>query len=396
MTLRRYLDESEEYRKNWWAGPTVEYRGNLDSSGLRYAYEVLCTRYPELLSRIRFDGQGYLLYTAQDCHPGIIVRYGSEVEYLNEISLSRDYQSAVASLVLIRGHDHGFVMLAVNAAINDGARLVVILRELWDIYTEVINGVNVPLFSGAHLPAPASAVLNSSGSTPSLASRREGRSTLATCPVIQRHVQLGADETSRLIEAARANNTSVHGLICAAILVAQRSLSSLDGEALMHCWSLVNLRRGRASSNRSQGDVTGLVGHHVAIVNVGNADTLIGISRSVKEQLESALARGDIGTETLESPPAPVETLLEQRLALAVVSNVGVLPALGHPSELEFIGMRFPLLGNPALTPLFPSYGVRTFSGCLSMRIVYPDQLFTEVEVDCIKARCAVLLSSVG
>lgn len=107
MNLERYLDCLEvRFRARTLAG-AIAYRGTIDANALARAYELMCSRHPVLLRRIRLDSDGYKLYVAPHHKPDFSVVKGDESVLYFECTRWFDEARGVARPCLVRGETDG-------------------------------------------------------------------------------------------------------------------------------------------------------------------------------------------------------------------------------------------------------------------------------------------------
>lgn len=390
LSLQRYLDNFESNIKGAAPAQAVEYQGHVDEEVLARAFEILCTHHPVLRGRIRADDQGNLLYIPPDNYPELVVFDGDENTLRREARRPWYPSNAVARLILIRGETRGFVAFRMDHAVADGTSFRAMFNELWRLYTDLANGSNISAGSDGTLPCPPSDLFRRS---PGIQfDRMHMPKPLAQCESIERRIHLSEAATTRLIAAARAKKTSVHALACGAILVAIRARGTAVGPTPMVCWSLVNLRN-LVTPPVGAMETTNFAARHMAVVNVSKNTNPVEVGREVKVQLTRAITCGELSINPVQSPPPHVDTVLEQRLATVSVSNNGVLPRFAQPAGLSIINrlsIAYPM------TVMFPTYSLYTFGGQLSMRVVYPADLFTIDEVEKIVKQTTEHLCQMG
>lgn len=377
MILQRYLDDVESSLRNSSPSRVVEYQGKVDEEALSRAFHLLCVHHPVLGGRIRVDGQGYLLYVPPGHFPELKVCNGDKGLMLREIRRPWDPAHAVAALTLIRDDGGGFVVMRVNHAVFDGTSWGAMFGELWRLYTDVVKGINIPV-EPEPLPKSSYELLKQRWSealskrSPSISGPPNG-----VCSVLDRVISLSEEDTRRLIVAARNERLSVHTLVSGSLLASLRARAALREPVRMVCWSPVNLRN-RVTPRVGATETTHFLGIHKAQMAVpADADAVV-VGREIKTQLDSAIARRELSVDPLEMF-SNVETSLEQHYAKAVVTNVGVLPALSHPPGLVITDMRS--WSQTTSTP-FPGYSISTYEGKLRIICLYPSSRFDDGEVD--------------
>lgn len=383
MILERYLDELEEslIDPNLGEALIVECDGNVDNAVLNQAYQELYSRHPVLRARIRSVEQGHLLHVPAQHAPEFVVFDGDESIMRHEVDVLVNPECAVTRLVSIRcGRTH-YVAIRFNHAIGDGRCMTALFDELWRLYTDIATGSDVSTNSETSLPVPPTSLLQQRWGRIHL--RRSSTSHAAPgdgdmVELIQRRVRLTKKETVRLRAAASSHGTSIHGLLCGAILVSQRALAAVPGQALMMCHTVVDLRE-RVDPPVRATETTNFVQPHTAIVFVPASGNPIEVGIEIKTQLDSAIASRELSSAT-----SRVETPLEQRLASVAVTNIGALPMFTLPAGLrvtDFVMTR-PRRLPRRLKLRRPNYLIYTFEGRLNIYFLCSRDVFSSSDAD--------------
>lgn len=243
MPLRRYLDHIEIRSVNNAPSYVISFNGEIDTVQLAQAYRMLCERHPVLRARIVFDGCGYLLHVPDQPIQDLSVHAGGEPTLLQAIREPWDCQHGVAQLILVREGQHGYLAFRIDHAVADAGIKMALLRELLALYAELSHGASPRVERGESLPTSPYALLQQRirgrSSAPPTGPARVPRPSFT---LLEKRIQLRSDETSRLLGAARGLGTTVHALICGAILVAHRNHCAHPAPAPMTCWCPVNVR----------------------------------------------------------------------------------------------------------------------------------------------------------
>lgn len=382
--MRRYLDEIESLALSISPSYSIEYEGQMDSSALGAAFEILCLRYPVLRSRIVKDERGYLLDVSPSHHPRLIVRDGDERTLREEISRSWDPACEVSRLTLVRSNNRGHVALRMDHAVADGGSKMAMFHELWRIYTDIVNGLDILRKPGWLLPQPPSKLLEErwSGSRrKSSIEPTEQLETFAPCPAIKRVIRFTEEETARLVSTARSSGISVHALISGAITAAQRAQEkSITESARMLFIAPVNMR-SRVVPAVGATDTTIFVAQHVGELIVPLRSDPIELGWEIKEQFDASISNRSLTStiDVLRLLSSRVETPLEQHLAKVSVSNYGVLSPFAHPGDLKIIDFDTPLVN--LAWQMYPTFGAYTYEGKLRIPCLCASSLFSEQDV---------------
>lgn len=392
MNSNRFLDQREAYRLNWWSAWVSEYTGDIDEAALERAFKFLGLRHPVLRARLIGDNAGQRFVLSQSL-PKLRTRDNDSTSYIDEIQRPRDPTQSLASLVHIREQSRRYVMFCRNNSIADGGTMMTLFRELWQLYTDILSGSDITINPSNHLPGSTSQALEwYTGQRVTTTARDPSASRPALCGSVQRHVQLSHADTRKLILAARSSGSSLYAMISGVILMAQRNYpGSPSGEARMKCWTVVDLRR-HSTRVLSKGEITGLTAIHEADVTPTAGTPPLSVGVAIKEQITNSLERRGLRTSDLPSPPEHIDTSLIQRRASVMISNLGVIPNIDLVPNADMIALRIPMLGNPALMPMYPCHLAYTYRNCLYIRFAYPSVLYSHREVDELVDRTIKLL----
>lgn len=383
--LERYLDHYEAQGSQFSDSHVIEYEGHVDEAALSRALHMLSGHYPVLRCRIRNDGTGYLLYLGDDSYPELAICDGDERMVRDEARRPWDAAQAVFKLTLIRGEGRGFIVLRATHSIGDGAARMAWIGELWRLYTDIVNGVDIVVPSEESLPRSCYEMLESRAGIdipPSLASDRMP-APVELFDSINRNVWLDEENTRRLISTVRAEKTTVNAVICGAALIAQRELGNVASPTPMICMTMVNLR-GRVNPPVGATEVTYFDIVHKAKVCVPASGNSLDIGRVVKEHWDNSIERREFSVAHVQSSPPPLDTPLDGRLATLLFSGSGVVPRFSQPPGLKILDLFAQRAGK---VTSFPVYSARTYEGRLNLRFDYPSGIFTDQEVDRVVAR---------
>ncbi|MYW91689.1 hypothetical protein G3I59_14025 [Amycolatopsis rubida] len=371
MTLRRYLDHIEVRSVNNCPSYVAECEGVIDPELLSRAFDLLCARNPVLLGRIRADGAGHLLSAEQGRRLELVVRQGGKPELLEEIHRPWDSADQVARPVLVRGARSSFVAIRLDHAIADGSFRMGLFTDLWRLYGALAAGRRPDVEPRAVLPRSPVAVLAERLADLDFPAPA-GRSVppVFRYRLLEKRLRLTVAETQRLVTAAKALGTSVHALICGAVMVAHRDLWTGSSEIPMMCWAPVNLRT-RATPPIGDTETTNLTLIHEAVVKMARQADPVVVGREIKAHLADAIENGELPT----GPPTWVESALEEHYSTVLISNYGVMPPFSPPPGariVDFETLSHPMIGR------YPSYPVYTYGGELTILARYQREFYRE------------------
>jgi hypothetical protein len=377
VTSERYLDNIESWHLNRARTQVVEYRGTLDVDKMARAFELVCAHYPVLRARIRPDGDQHLLYIPSDHRPEFAVFTGDSDTLVREVRQAWDPAIAVARLILVYGDDQGRLALRMDHSVIDGRAWTTMFYELWMLYTDLVASNTISIEPGTSLPCPPADLFKLHYGEDPYEFLEDPSDDANPAEVIEGRVVLDEHETEKLITAARMHDTSVHALICGAILVSHRGTTSTAEQ--MACLSPIDLR-SRVKPTVGPTDTTNFIGFHMAELAVALDAEPVAVGREVKHQMESSLTGGKL-------PPVDMVRFLnarakqprEQRQNFVLVTNLGVLSSFAHPANLTITDWQRLTGSKP---DSFPVYGVFTYERRLHLHYFFPSSLCSNDQIN--------------
>lgn len=391
ILLRRPLDKIERRLVGYAPTAVCKYNGDIDGSALERAWAALCREFPLVKARILQEAGARILVV--DDEPVVNFRaLDGDLRTVDEFVYgSWKPEEGVAKLALIRGPDlTGNVLMRVDESVFDGRNAYDCLCKLWDLYTATINRADLPLSSHFTLPRPPTEVWAERVKTPvSFDTDDNVEKEVELYDVSRHNIRFDADETSRLVTAAKEYGTSVHAFACGAILAAQRELSGSTAEEPMVCMSPVDLR-DRVNPPVEKFETTTFCGTHTAEVMVSRTSDARSLGKQIKDQLDMAICGRRLPAPLL-NPSQRLGGTIPSHLATIMVSNRGRLPGFTTPTELTISEWT----GLIPKAPKFPAYGVFTHDDKLNVECNHGDN-FESHEVEHIVDAIRVNLSSMS
>jgi hypothetical protein len=313
-----------------------------------------------------------------DHEPRLIVLEDGPDALAEITALPWDATAGVADLVLVKGDAHGYVALRTDHAITDANAWLGTFRELLRSYTAFAVGEEPVSEPGTALPAPPAALFHERlGLIPYdrrlFHSATPPEPTAGTAGLLSGYLRLSAEETQWLKRAARRYETTVHGLVAGAILLAQRVLAGGRDSVPMYCVSPVDFRR-RVDPPVGELETTNFMMSYVAEAAVSPRLSPVLIGREVKAAMDEVLAGPDGVREA-----APMADALGRNLSYALISNLGVVAEFPAPPGVAFTELH--ILDTVGDT-FFPGYYVSTYRDRLTVLHIFTDRFFTRGDVD--------------
>ncbi len=369
----------------------AEYQGDLDAGALDDAFRLLCKAYPVLGARVCGTPPDVSLVVTPEHQPELIVLDDVPGVLSKIAELPWDATKGVADLVLVHGDGHGYLALRTDHSITDANARLGVVRELCRLFTAVVTG-DVPEPAPAPLPAPPAELFHERlGLIPY--DRRLFRSAAPLdglgepAGLISGYLTLGEEETSWLKRAARRYETTVHGLVAGAILLAQRVLAGGPAKVPMYSVSPVDFRN-RVDPPVDVLETTNFMMSYVAEVAVSTKMSPVLIGKAIKTQLDEVLAAPEGVRAT-----TPMQDSLGRNLSYALISNLGVIDDVPCPDGVSF--GEFHILNTVGDT-YFPGYYVSTYRGRLTVLYVFTQRFFSPDDVDRIVGELREQLLIVG
>ncbi|WP_290060320.1 phthiocerol/phthiodiolone dimycocerosyl transferase family protein [Amycolatopsis solani] len=356
----------------------AEYDGELDPVVLARAFRHLCAVHPVLRARVRGTSPEAVLAVAPDHEPELIVLPDGADALARIAALPWDATAGVADLVLVQGDAHGYVALRTDHSITDANAWLGTFRELLRVFTAFASGEEPVSEPGTALPAPPAALFHERlGLIPYdrrlFHSATPPEPSAAPAGLFSGYLRLGVAETQWLKRAARRYETTVHGLVAGAILLAQRVLAGGRETVPMYCVSPVDFRR-RVDPPVGELETTNFMMSYVAETGVSPRLSPVLVGREVKARMDEVLA----GPEGVREA-APMEDALGRNLSYALISNLGVVEEFPAPAGLEFSEIH--ILDTVGDT-FFPGYYVSTYRDRLTVLHIFTERFFSRGDVD--------------
>ncbi|WP_460725878.1 phthiocerol/phthiodiolone dimycocerosyl transferase family protein [Nocardia heshunensis] len=354
--------------------------GRADEDLLREAFAHTCRRYPMLGGRIEFiDG---------DCHLDIPDHGSVAVDTVDgDVSdwlaygvRPIDPTVALAKLAIVRDGDHTAVALRLCHAISDAHLGFEILDEFWRAAAALDTATTIPdaapIFPrsledlladrGVALPEPTMPELTGLHSfAPSPQDRAPG---LRLAPAAR--ITLSDRETSALLHYARAQGTTLHALLSAAVIRAERTMidetcGAPGTELPMVIAHAVDLRPHLNPPARRTDATNGLGCAPTVTCCTPDSDLTV-LAKEAKAQIVDGIDNGTALATMLAASHIPETGVRDY--AANIITNWGVVPPLPSPKALRITDFRGFVTGTarPEI-----SYFAYTFQGRLNIEFTY-------------------------
>jgi NRPS condensation-like uncharacterized protein len=380
--------------------------GYIDKPALRTVLDLLSQRHPLLRTRIDIQ-QGGPVFTSRDV-PAIplrVVRRTEDAQWLKEAEIEVNTvlpwsTGPLLRVVLLQGVDCSDIVIRFHHVVGDGMSGMYLMHDLMRLLGEICNG-KVPTLQPLPERPPVEELLphvnglQGLAKSAALASKQmfniiirhprklpvDKNAPLEECSTRIVHCMLSEEETDTLIERCRRESTSVHGAICAAMLIsASRQIcdSAQVHPVTLNCMSPVDLR---PYLNPPLGEELGFFASMVITAhNVHNKGGFWDLARSVRSQVQTSIQSGeplvfvslldkltphnarpsDFARRASEIYPAPIMVTNLRRITI---------PRVYGPLTLEKLHFT---VSNKAVPDLFNAAAV-TFADKLTLNFSYVD-----------------------
>ncbi|MGL6235824.1 MAG: phthiocerol/phthiodiolone dimycocerosyl transferase family protein [Segniliparus sp.] len=381
-----------------WLSATL--RGRLDRAALVEALRAVRDAHPVLGHQIAVGDQGFLLVEGEGGAPSAFFADAAAIEEPELWPLTPG-SGLVALNVLSAGDEH-VVSFGTHHGVADARAAMYYNTQFWSAYARIVDTGSAPEQAAAPIPAAPEALLRERGVAElptSGAERLEGsvwggRPTPAAVFAEQegRRILLEAATTEALRRAGKTKGVSLHGVVCGAVVKAERSLVAepATGPVEIGLRSSADIR-DRVAPPIGIVEGTNLVAmaHAKAVVDEASDPFEVGsrILGDLADDLKGGLVQqqiyhvlGDLGR-----PQAPA----------LYITNVGALGALPTPDGLVVEDVRGVLAtdaaaiaqlqaaqGSEASSGVASTYMVSAYGGRLAIEASYPRGAFTPAEID--------------
>lgn len=395
---------------------SVRLRGKLDCSSLGGALRFLQDAYPVLRCRIRLSDGGFLLVSEGEAEPALFVREEALPEIPALWPLAAE-KSLVAVYVVSQSEEH-WVSFGLHHGVADGRLAAHYYYWFWTAYTQIANTGIAPVAAPAPIPRAPEELLRERGVVQldhSGVERVDGvvwggkaRSGTGRFPVEnQRRICLEQQTAAALRRAVRARGVSMNGVVCGAIVKAERSLvGAPEGEPVALGLKCVVDFRSRVDPPIGIAEGTNCFAAAYSRLVVNAASDPVDIGRRVVSQLNADVASGLVQQQIYHT----VADLGRIRAPVLFVTNVGEFGRFPLPDGLVIENVcgcmqideapreqvRWALEEPGVQLGWASGYEVSSYDGQLIIGARYPAGSFSADEIDRLAAEIDALLRGVA
>lgn len=390
----------------------AQVRGRLDLHRLTPSLAVLQRRHPLLRVCVQVDrGVPYYLDTSAPIPLTVLERRdGTHWHHVVTEERNRPVpfdRAPLLRLTVLHGEAASELIFTMHHLISDGASSTYILRDLLQALSQTVSTpelVPLPLrpaiedlmpdkergWSGIKrsLHFVADQAWTFFAKQPLLMAEQK------SVPAAQRrsavsHQQLSKEETAALLAACRAHNATLHGVLCAALLLAVGAEVRSESPApdhLLGCCTPVNLRR---HLKPEIGEDIGLYVGPIVTFHRLIADTqLFALAADLTGQIHAARTSGiptlALATQSRLLPPyvSPTQAarhLYNRLFGTVSVTNMGVLDIPLQYGDLRLVAVHIGGANNPYGSLI--SIGATTLDGQLFLNFNYNEQIVSDERI---------------
>ncbi|MFI8931543.1 hypothetical protein ACIG3E_28205 [Streptomyces sp. NPDC053474] len=354
--------------------------GAVDIAGLHTAFGLLCDKYPMLRGTIETSGEQCWLHIPDDSAGNAATEtvQGTVADWLEHGLTVLDPAHGLAKLTIVTEGEQTAVALQVSHAINDATLGSALLEYFWHTAAALAQGKVPPdpapvhprsLEQAYHARALSLPRLTAAAAVPvhSLPATDTGGGA-GFAPQPAQRITLSQADTAALLAHARASGTTLHALLAAAIIRAERAtLTEAAGaapELPMIMFHLVDLRPHLRPVARPD-EVTNALGFAPTVTACGPTSDLGVLARETKAQLVAGIEDGS----ALAVMRAAASAAAQGRARTGVgnfLTNWGPVPELAVPPGMEIVDFRG-FATSEAVS--WVGYFVSTFTGRCSIEL---------------------------
>jgi phenolphthiocerol/phthiocerol/phthiodiolone dimycocerosyl transferase len=394
---------------------SVRLRGKLDCSALGSALRFLQDAYPVLRCRIRSSDTDFLLISEGEAEQALCVREEALPETPVLWPLAGD-KSLVAVDVVSDGDEH-WVSFGLHHGVADGRLAAHYYYRFWTAYAQITTTGVVPIVAPAPIPRAPEELLRERGVVQldhSGVERLDGvvwggkaLSNTGGFPVEnQRRICLDQQTSAALRRAVKTRSLSMNGVVCGAIVKAERSLvAAPEGEPVALGLKCVVDFRSRVDPPIGIAEVTNCYAMAYSRLVVTAASDPVDIGRRVVSELNADVASGLVQQQIYHA----LADLGRIRAPVLFVTNVGEFSRFPFPDGLVVENLcgcmevdeapreqvRWALEEQGQLG-WASGYEVSSYDGQLIIGARYPAGSFSTEEIDRLAAEVDALLRGVA
>jgi hypothetical protein len=359
------------------AGAVARVTGLVDEHKMRVALNWLQKRHPMLRTRMDVAGGRAPVAQQDEALPPIALRVEQrlshdqwQAEAQHELSQPQPWmRGPMMSVVLVQSDEVSEIIVTLHHVMNDAASVLYLMRDLLGLLEQIIKGQRTPslqvyserralddwplkkaqlmdslLKTTAHKVTQVARAIQQRNQTPSAqdarvaralpkpSSPRHGDALHQTGCARMLHYVLSVDETARLLKQCQAENTTLHGALCAAMLKAAgehicNGTPRQSAAVPVCCLSAPRIRRALPAH---AGQEVGLLIPMVTAAHyIAHRARYWDVARHTETTLNDAI-RNDDSLIALPLPHDMAARISEPQSGLILVTNVGRL-GLPHP-----------------------------------------------------------------
>ncbi|WP_280236616.1 phthiocerol/phthiodiolone dimycocerosyl transferase family protein [Nocardia cyriacigeorgica] len=360
-----------------FVGYSARVSGRLDPAALAVAFDAVVRAHPMLGARLMpIDDTAHVMLAPDGDPPRPTITDGTPEQLLT--GADPDQRRSACELCVVRDGDTASVTLLTHHSIADAVHSLAIFARLWRGYREAAAGRS-PVVTEQPYPASVEDLLGARGiakrpvrgptAPPLPATVPTSAAEDAYPPLITTRCRLSRASTAALIGLGHRTGVTVHGLVSAALLLAEAETRGVPVNRLHYAYS-VDLRP-RLSPPVGPTEATNALGY--TSYRPGADHSLVGVARGIRAAL-----RADLDSGFLQQTPLQIPEMAAAPPDTVIATNWGRIPPLIAPDGLRITDFRSTMIakrdrtGRRLQQPGGGTTIISTFDDRLSVEVHHP------------------------
>ncbi|MFI6172958.1 hypothetical protein ACIBCN_39700 [Nocardia sp. NPDC051052] len=382
---------------SFFVGYSARVRGKLNVENVNRAFEALQQKYPVLAAHLERKGGDFVIVGPTAPTAGVVVLHGDIEDPMAGAELN--HGSALSALRLTLDGDSAAVTFIVHHSIADAYHALAVFDDFWRIYADLQKARRTDVVPHPY-PEPFEKLMADRGvgeyAEPTSGTAETSESLAGehpngfTAPVVR--CTLSEAETNALLDYGRRNETTIHGLVSAAILRTESDVQAKPLTSIPFAYS-ADLR-GRVQPPIEATAGTNVLGYTL-FLGTDESASVTELAREINATLRAGLEDGSVIHSGLHSAEmgsldasAPDSAAVSAPMGFPVIAtNWGSIPSFDVAEEIvfkDFVGYAHVVSDAPAPALASNTYLISTFRGRLSITIGVFDSASAEKQVSAI------------
>lgn len=386
-------------------------KGFINKEVIREALDLVQNRHPRLnshiigsLDNLSFKTEGTEIIPLQ-------IMINNQSEYWQKVVLDELKKKLPVDKVLLRAillkqdlkSNINYLITTFHHAIIDGISGIYLHSEILTYCQKIVSNNQIPIIS--KLPAlPSLETLIAKVTTKNRETKKSTQQpdTLPfeeyaphqqrSCGLI--HKQLDAYSTNQIIKCCKQKKATVHGAICAALILAlAKKIKKVDKDLYFSCRSSVDMRR-RVHPPVSQENIAMVISALTSFHSLTNETSFWNLAKEVTQQIQLRLNTSEI-YDVILSYQKGAEHLLKnpEKVPYSVfVTNIGQVKIPSNYDKFQLEDISY-MLSTTVMGSVF-GVAVSTFQEKMTLNFIFAKPLISDETInDLVKNTLSYLLS---